>query len=223
MGFCNNAILFFFLLFILNTSLMNHICICKASNQNLCIPSERQALLNFKHHLFDPSNRLTSWSENTNCCNWTSVVCNNVSGHILQLHLKTSYDDYAEFESSERSWFGGEIDPSILALSYLSYLDLSGNNFWDMQIPSFLGSMKSLTYLNLSYAGLSGSIPRQIGNLSNLLHLDLGGKIPTGTQLQTLEADGFIGNVLCGPPLPNNCSDSKHVPKHDHNAKEGCP
>ncbi|KAI9108216.1 hypothetical protein K1719_020699 [Acacia pycnantha] len=182
MAFCNNTILFV-LLFMLNTSLMNHICICKASDQDPCIPSERQALLKFKHYLLDPSNRLTSWSENTNCCNWTSVVCNNVSGHILQLHLRTSYDDYAEYESFERSRFGGEIDPSILALSYLSYLDLSGNDFGDMQIPSFLGSMKSLTYLNLSYAGFSGNIPHQIGNLSNLLHLDLGsnhftGKIP---------------------------------------------
>ena len=34
----------------------------------------------------------------------------------------------------------------------------------------------------------------------------LKGKIPTGTQLQTFDASRFIGNNLCGPPLPINCS-----------------
>ncbi|KAI9108245.1 hypothetical protein K1719_020728 [Acacia pycnantha] len=141
---------------------MNHIYICKASDQDPCIPSERQALLNIKHHLLNHSNRLASWSENTNCCNWTSVVCNNAFGHIIHLHLRS--DGYATY--------GGEIDPSLLGLNYLSYLDLSGNDFY-MQIPSFLSSMKSLTYLNLSFGRFSGSIPHQIGSLSNLLSLDL--------------------------------------------------
>ncbi|KAI9099628.1 hypothetical protein K1719_024633 [Acacia pycnantha] len=44
---------------------------------------------------------------------------------------------------------------------------------------------------------------------------------PKGTQLQSFEPDSFVGNDLCGPPLPNNCNDPKHIPKHEHNAKEG--
>ncbi|KAI9099616.1 hypothetical protein K1719_024621 [Acacia pycnantha] len=44
---------------------------------------------------------------------------------------------------------------------------------------------------------------------------------PKGTQLQSFEADSFVGNDLSGPPLPNNCDDPKHIPKHEHNAKEG--
>ena len=116
-------------------------------------------------------NRLASWSDgNPNCCNWTSVACNLVRGHILQLHLSTliptkylhlEYDVpsrwylYLEYGAYERSRFGGELHPSMLDLKELSFLDLRGNYFGGMQLPSFLDSTKSLTYLNLSYAGFS--------------------------------------------------------------------
>ncbi|RVW74478.1 Receptor like protein 30 [Vitis vinifera] len=41
-------------------------------------------------------------------------------------------------------------------------------------IPSFLGSMGSLRYLDLSFAEFRGLVPHQLGNLSTLRHLDLG-------------------------------------------------
>ncbi|KAI9099636.1 hypothetical protein K1719_024641 [Acacia pycnantha] len=177
MGLCGNAIVFVLICSL--TLLLNPFYVCQASNQHLCIPSERKALLTFKQHLLDPLNRLASWSiGNPNCCNWTSVACNPVTGHILQLHLSTLIPPqylFSEYDAYERSRFGGELHPSMLDLKELSFLDLSGNYFGGMQLPSFLHSMKSLTHLNLSYAGLSGSIPQQIGNLSSLLHLNLGG------------------------------------------------
>ena len=70
--------------------------------------------------------------------------------------------------------FDGKINPSLLDLKHLIYLDLSCNNFHGAQIPKFLGSMGSLRYLNLSFAGFGGLIPHQLGNLSNLQYLNLG-------------------------------------------------
>ncbi|KAI4354353.1 hypothetical protein L6164_003223 [Bauhinia variegata] len=90
---------------------------------------------------------------------------------------------YEEEEAYERYRFGGEINPPLLELKHLNHLDLSCNDFGGMPIPNFIGSLKSLTYLNLSAARFRGEIPHQLGNLSNLLFLDLGtsqfsGKIP---------------------------------------------
>ncbi|KAM3752154.1 hypothetical protein ACB098_04G167200 [Castanea mollissima] len=153
-----------------------------------CIESERHALLNFKQHLTDPSNRLASWAasaSDVDCCHWVGVVCHNRTGHVLQLRLRsyypvgdelTIYDAqwYAQYEAYWRSTFGGKINPSLLDLKHLIYLDLSYNDFGGIPIPKFLGSMGSLRYLNLSSAGFVGLIPHQLGNLSNLHYLNLG-------------------------------------------------
>ncbi|KAL4618402.1 hypothetical protein ACB092_06G007400 [Castanea dentata] len=146
-------------------------CFLTADSEVRCIESERHALLNFKQHLEDPSNRLASWTaaaaSDVDCCDWIGVVCDNRTGHVLQLNLTTPDDKW----SSE---FGGKINPSLLDLKHLIYLDLSGNYFGGTHIPKFLGSMGSLRYLNLSNAGFGGLIPRQLGNLSNLQYLNLG-------------------------------------------------
>ena len=70
--------------------------------------------------------------------------------------------------------FSSKINPSLLDLKHLIYLDHSGNYFNYTPIPKFLGSMGSLRYLNLCNAGFGGLIPHQLGNLSNLNYLNLG-------------------------------------------------
>uniref|UniRef100_A0A2N9J8V1 Leucine-rich repeat-containing N-terminal plant-type domain-containing protein n=1 Tax=Fagus sylvatica TaxID=28930 RepID=A0A2N9J8V1_FAGSY len=114
-----------------------------------------------------------------------SIVCHNVTGHVQELHLRSfpPVDDdgfmsnnewQTQLEAYEKSIFGGKINPSLLDLKHLIYLDLSYNNFNGTQIPKFLGSMKRLRYLNLSNARFGGVIPHQLGNLSNLHYLNLG-------------------------------------------------
>ncbi|KAK6158361.1 hypothetical protein DH2020_005675 [Rehmannia glutinosa] len=68
---------------------------------------------------------------------------------------------------------GKKVDSSLLELKYLSYLDLSRNDFQGSKIPAFFGSMKHLQHLNLSSTNFVGVVPHQLGNLSSLRALDL--------------------------------------------------
>ena len=138
-------------------------CTGHTDSEVRCIDSERHALLNFKKDLIDPSNRLSSWTVDGDCCHWLGVVCHNLTAHVHQLHLS----------GLDTEKFGGKLNPSLLDLKHLNYFDLSYNSFTSTPIPSFLGLMKSLTHLNLSKAGFVGLIPHQLGNLSNLHLLNL--------------------------------------------------
>ncbi|RVW78959.1 LRR receptor-like serine/threonine-protein kinase FLS2 [Vitis vinifera] len=137
-----------------------------------CIERERQALLHFKRGLVDEFGLLSSWGhehDNRNCCNWRGVQCSNQSGHVIMLHLQAPW--------SENTWeyqsLRGEISPSLLELEHLTHLDLSCNDFEGRHIPPFLGSLSRMQHLNLSHANFTQTVPTQLGNLSNLLSLDL--------------------------------------------------
>ncbi|KAG5558586.1 hypothetical protein RHGRI_008510 [Rhododendron griersonianum] len=136
-----------------------------------CLESEKHALLSFKKGLADPSNRLSSWDVEADCCKWAGVVCDNLTGHVRELHLQNPY---------VKQKLGGEVNPSLLNLKHLNYLDLSRNDFGGIPIPTFLGSLTSLGYLNLSEAGFAGTVPHHLGNLSSLRSLGLKGPSPYG-------------------------------------------
>ncbi|XP_039138207.1 receptor-like protein EIX1 [Dioscorea cayenensis subsp. rotundata] len=136
---------------------------CNCGGGSICREVERKALVDFKNGLKDPNGRLSSWI-GLDCCSWTGVHCHNYTGHVIRLDLRR-YGGNGSLE--------GEIRPSLLVLNHLRYLDLSENYFKYTRIPTFLGSLVSLQYLDLSSAGFIGRVPHQLGNLSRLQYLDL--------------------------------------------------
>ncbi|XP_068304492.1 receptor-like protein EIX2 [Pyrus communis] len=142
---------------------------CSADRNVGCKETERKALLELKAGLTDPSGRLSSWV-GEDCCNWSGVGCNNVTGRVTMLNLRNEFSDG---EDGTLLAFGGEINHSLLVLKDLIHLDLSMNNFEGVRIPNFIGSLEKLEYLNLSSASFGEVIPQSFGNLSRLLSLDL--------------------------------------------------
>ncbi|EOY02770.1 Serine/threonine-protein kinase bri1, putative [Theobroma cacao] len=152
---------------------------CQTDLNASCIEAEREALLKFKEGLTDPSGRLSSWIGG-NCCRWNGVSCNSRSGHVSKLNLRNTHPD--DFDADGTVYkLGGKINPSLLNLKVLNYLDLSGNDFRGV-IPDFVGSLRKLVYLNLSGASFKGMIPPNLGNLSKLSCLDLSNTLDDSTE-----------------------------------------
>ena len=167
------------------------ILLCSSSKtvNATCYASEKQALMDFKKDLKDPSGRLSSWIHDVDCCKWEGVVCSNRSGRVIQLLLQSPVrviDDIGYEIVVLESPLSGKISHSLQNLTHLRYLDLSLNDFSGIPIPSFFGSLRSLRYLNLSGAGFQGMVPYQLGNLSSLRTLSIGGN-PSDLQVDNLQ------------------------------------
>ncbi|XP_027171670.1 receptor-like protein EIX2 [Coffea eugenioides] len=188
---------------------------CKTVNAT-CHASEKQALMDFKKDLKDPYGRLSSWIHDVDCCKWKGVVCSNRSGRVIQLHLQSPAND--EVFADPKSPLSGNISHSLQNLTHLCYLDLSLNNFSGIPIPSFFGSLRSLSSslpsevftlkdlisLDTSNNHLNGPIPSTIGNCTKLKqlflnHNALSGSIPSNLgKLSSLENWDVSHNKLTG-------------------------
>lgn len=129
-----------------------------------CQSDQQSLLLQLKNSLnFSPASsvKLVNWIQSVDCCSWNGVSCDE-DGRVTGLDLSTEN-------------IAGVIDnsSSLFYLQHLRSLNLGFNNFNRSQIPTQIGMLGNLVYLNLSNAGFGGQIPIEISRLTRLVSLDL--------------------------------------------------
>ncbi|KAI4323981.1 hypothetical protein L6164_023550 [Bauhinia variegata] len=128
--------------------------------------------------------KIEFWIENIDLCSWHGVECDDHTGYVIGLHLGSS-----QLQGPLNS------NSTLFHLMKLQSLSLSDNNLSFSQIPSRLGDLSSLKYLNLSQSKFSGEIPLEISKFPNC------GSIPPSlgnlTQLTVLElfSNNFTGYI----------------------------
>ncbi|XP_031277395.1 receptor-like protein 6 [Pistacia vera] len=143
-----------------------------------CQSDQQSLLLQLKNSLVFSSTssvKLAQWDQNTDCCNWSGVDCDE-AGHVINLNL-----------SNESISDGIENAAGLFALQHLNSLNLAYNRFNATQIPSRLANLTNLIYLNLSNAGFAGQVPSSISGMTKLVTLDLSSLTFLGSSVLKLE------------------------------------
>ncbi|KAG6653333.1 hypothetical protein CIPAW_05G069200 [Carya illinoinensis] len=105
----------------------------------------------------------------------------------------------------------GSIPSEIGELSHLLFLNLSNNSLTGSISISFR-NLRSMESLDLSHNKLRGRIPFELVGLTSLsvfsvAYNNLSGRIPFENQFSTFTSQCYEGNPeLCGDPLPRKCS-----------------
>ncbi|XP_022765890.1 probable LRR receptor-like serine/threonine-protein kinase At4g36180 [Durio zibethinus] len=150
---------------------------------NACHEEEKEALISFKSHITDPSNRLSSW-KGQNCCSWygirrsdslhvTAIDLRNPNPDSLILDLNSQPVSTSDFPSTDLT---GTIPSSLFSLTLIRKLKLSGVDLSEASRSTLwaksISNLFMLRLLDLSNCGISGEVPvEQLFNLSRLSHL----------------------------------------------------
>nr|XP_048326646.1 receptor-like protein 47 [Ziziphus jujuba var. spinosa] len=156
-------------LLLINVFIANHIYFVSVQKPS-CHDEERSALLQFKDSFVINQSassfegaypKFLQWKSN-NCCLWDGINCDAKAGHVIALHLSSS------------CLFGSiNSNSTLFSLIHLQILSLSDNHFNFSQIPTAIGQLSHLTYLNLSSSAFYGQVPLEISDLNKLSSLEM--------------------------------------------------
>ncbi|KAH0735840.1 hypothetical protein KY285_011547 [Solanum tuberosum] len=185
--------LFFFYSFLCFVLLISE-CFSFSFEHHLCSPTEAYALLQFKQ-----SFKISDYSSfecdtsfpKTNSWNESRDCCSwdGVTCNLLNGHV-IGLD-------LSCSLLGGSIHPnsSLFQLHHLHTLNLAYNDFdYPSSIPHNIGQLTNLRHLNLSHSHFDGKIPTEISYLSNLVSLDLSSFYGYGLQLDERTFETMLHN-----------------------------
>nr|GMD62713.1 systemin receptor SR160-like [Ipomoea batatas] len=188
---------------------------CSPASLNGLSRDSRQ-LLSFKDRIFNQK-PFQNWVSSISPCSFTGVTCKgsrvssvDLTNAMLDVDfgLVSSYllglENLESLVLKNTSLSGNNI-PELMSFKFLSYLDLSANNF-SGNFPSFR-DCSSLQHLDLSSKKFSGNIGASLSSCSSLGFLDLSnnkfsGELPVETLLKmtslrtlVLSFNSFVGGL----------------------------
>ncbi|KAL2501034.1 putative LRR receptor-like serine/threonine-protein kinase [Forsythia ovata] len=183
---------------------------------NMNISTDESALLAFKSRMIstiDPSNILIkNWSVSTPVCVWIGVTCGLRHQRVTALDISSMN-------------LGGNIPSQLGNLSFLVSINLSINYFYG-SLPRELIQLRRLQIIDFRFNSFSGQIPSwfgaippELGNLENLVELDmaenfLAGPIPASIcNISSLKRINIGRNNLSGTLPANICSNCSQLEK----------
>ncbi|KAK7279871.1 hypothetical protein RJT34_24930 [Clitoria ternatea] len=160
------------LLWLLCSIMMFNSAMCSNLKKVHCNEKDMNRLLHFKHEVIDPSGMLSSWLTELDCCEWTGIMCDNTTGRVTQLHLPchtnhSSVIALGEMDDKSHCLTGEFNLISLLQLRFLSYLNLSNNDFKAIHYEDYVNTTNKCDNLP------RGTPYHMCGNSSNLHYLDL--------------------------------------------------
>ncbi|VAH88487.1 unnamed protein product [Triticum turgidum subsp. durum] len=162
---------------------------------------EAAALLNLSVALADPSGYLSAhWTPATPLCSWPRLSCDAAGSRVVSLDL------------SALNLTGPIPAAALSSVPHLRSLNLSNNLFNSTFPDGLIASLADIRVLDLYNNNLTGPLPAALPNLTNLVHLHLGGNFFSGSiptsygQWSRIRYLALSGNELTGeiPPELGN-------------------